>query len=336
MKRRDFIRAFGVAAGMMLTGTAFADDRIAVRFGHNYPVSVHLHKGAETLAKYFNENNKRFTINIFPSGQLYTEKGLVEGVQNGALDMSFVTTAFWGGSAPSVYVMNFPMLLGTHERGKAAMEGKFGKALAKDIEAAGVKVIGWMEYGLDNVIVNPKKPILSGADFKGLRIRSASPIHGVMVKALGGGSVVLSASEVYMALQRGTFDAVISAPPSVVQRKWNEVAKYATIFPLSYTSLPITVSLNFWNKLNPDEQKALLKAGELATEETRLHAKDIDDKMRAEMNRTMEVVDMAPKAVEDMKKITDPACLEYIKQVAGDRGVEVVKLAQDDVKNIKD
>jgi TRAP-type C4-dicarboxylate transport system substrate-binding protein len=318
------------------SGSVFAQDRTAVRFAHNYPVTVHLHKGAETLANYFNEHNKRFTINLFPGGQLYTEKGLVEGVQNGALDISFVTTAFWGGSAPSVYVMNYPMLLGTHERGKAAMEGKFGKALEKDIEAAGVKVIGWMEYGLDNVIVNPKKSILTAADFKGLRIRSASPIHGVMVNTLGGGSVVMSASEVYMALQRGTFDAVISAPPSVVERKWNEVAKYATIFPLSYTSLPITVSLNFWNKLSPEEQQALLEAGRRATQQTREHAKEIDDKMRAEMRRTMEVTEMAPQAVADLKKIVDPKSLEYIKQVAGDRGVEVVKLAEDDVKNIKD
>ena len=56
-----------------------------VRFAHNYPVATHLHRGAETLAKYFNEHNKRFKITIFLGVALvaFIREILISSLQHG-------------------------------------------------------------------------------------------------------------------------------------------------------------------------------------------------------------------------------------------------------------
>lgn len=315
---------------------AAAADRTEVRLGHNYPTATHLHRGAEALANYFNEHNDRFEIEIYPAGQLYHEKGLVQGVQTGALDMSFVVSAAWGGTVPMIYVLNFPMLMGTVEKGIAAIEGKYGEDIDKEFEKAGVKLIGWIIYGPDDVIVNNVRPLQKPEDFEGLRLRSTGSLHGIMVGALGGGPTVMSASEVYMALQRGTFDGSVTGVTSVAERKWNEVTKYATILPLSFSALPVTVSRRFWNKLDEDEQQALLEAGRHATEASAEEANAIMQQNREKVRNALETIDLSEEDAMAIQKVAYQAARDYIQEVAGEDGLQALADAEEDIKNAAD
>jgi len=332
------VKRFLVAACLSLLAlkpVAAAAQTAEVRLGHNYPASTHLHRGAEALAKYFNEHNKRFHIKIYPAGQLYEEKGLVQGVQTGALDISFVTSAAWGGTVPSVYVLNFPMLMGTNKLGLAGINGAFGEDMVRNFEKANVQLIGWIIYGPDDVIVNTVRPLAKPDDFKGLRLRTTGALHAVMVEALGGGPTVLSASEVYMALQRGTFDGTVTGVTSVTERKWYEVTKFATILPLSYSALPVTVSRRFWNKLNDEEKKALTEAGKFATEESAKEAEMIAQENRAKIRKALQTIEIDQAQAAEIQKVVYSASEAYIKKVAGDAGLKALKDAEADVKKVQ-
>ena len=259
----------------------------------------------------------------------------MQGIQTGALEISFVTSAAWGGSVPSIYVANFPMLMGTDARGKAAIDGSFGKGIAADFEKAGIHLIGWMVYGLDDIIVNNVRLLRGPDDFKGMRLRTTGALHGIMVKALGGGPTVMSASEVYMALQRGTFDGTVTGTTSVVQRKWNEATKFGTLLPLSYSPLPITVSRRFWDKLNPEERQALQEAGRVATEQTAGESHDIDQANRVQLRKSLQIFEMDDATAAQIGKLVYPAARDYIKEVAGEAGLEALKRAENDVKNVR-
>lgn len=333
--RRFLIAAACLALIAGKPSATVAAETTEVRLGHNYPASTHLHRGAEALAKYFNEHNKRFHIKIYPAGQLYQEKGLVQGVQTGALDISFVTSAAWGGTVPSVYVLNVPMLMGTNKLGLAGLNGAYGQDMVKNFEKAGVQLIGWVIYGPDDVIVNNVRPLVKPEDFKGLRLRSTGALHGIMVEALGGGPTVMSASEVYMALQRGTFDGSVTGVTSVVERKWYEVTKYATILPLSYSALPITVSRRLWSKLTDEEKKALTDAGKFATEESAREAETIAQQNREKIRKALQTVDLTDAQAMEIQKVVYSAAEDYIKKVAGDAGVQALKHAEEDVKKAR-
>ena len=71
---------------------------------------------------------------------------------------------------------------------------------------------------------------------------------------------MMSSSEVYAALQRGTIDGASTGLGSVVKRKWFEVAKYATITSSSYSVWPVMINGKVWSKLPRDVQEVMQKA----------------------------------------------------------------------------
>ena len=211
----------------VLIAAAVAQDKKEIRLAHHMPLQNHMHTSAEQLAQYFNQRSKDVQIKVFGGGQLYTERALVQSVETGAIEIAFTTASWWGGTTPSIHVLNAPMLLTSYAKARAAISGKMGNALETELEKNDVKIIGWLDSGVDAGLVNTVKPIRTIDDFKGLRIRTAFPMTVAMFKDLGAGSVVMSSSEVYMALQRGTFDGTHTGAPSVTDRKWIEVTKYA-------------------------------------------------------------------------------------------------------------
>ena len=89
---------------------------------------------------------------------------------------------------------------------------------------------------------NSKRPLAKPDDFKGLKIRAFSKGSADTIKALGGVPVVMSSSEMYMALQRGTVDGATTGMPAAVSRKIYEVQKYMTL--ANYTTAQFFVQGN--------------------------------------------------------------------------------------------
>jgi TRAP-type transport system periplasmic protein len=99
-----------------------------------------------------------------------------------------------------------------------------------------------------------KKPINKMEDLKGMKIRVASPQIGLTVKAYGGVPVSLSPSEIYMALERGTVDGIITSMGLIHGAKLYELVKYALWEPLGLGPLMNIMNMDFWNKIPGDLQ----------------------------------------------------------------------------------
>jgi TRAP-type C4-dicarboxylate transport system substrate-binding protein len=333
----NFRKWIAVAAAAVLGGgalPAIAADKIEIRLAHHMPLIHHMHRGAEEIAKYFNERSKTHEIRVFGAGQLYNEKALVQAVQTGGVEMSFTTVGFWSGTAPSVLAMDYPLLLGTYERGRKALEGKFGEALASDIRRSGVEVLGWLHFGTNPVIINNKKPIKTVEDFKGLRLRSPNPMGALMFESLGAAAVVISASEVYLAMQRGTLDGTLTGSTAVTQRKFYEVGPYATYVPLQYSAHPVTVNGRFWRSLPPDQQQLLREAVAAGSKLTAQEAEREDANAVAEFSKVIQVHRLDKTVLDQMVKVATPAADKYVKDIAGDRGLAVLELAREDIAGL--
>ena len=98
--------------------------------------------------------------------------------------------------------MSYPSLLKILVPLKVYRSGA-GKILDKEFQDKGAKIVFWVDYGLVQLF-NSKRPLAKPDDFKGLKIRAFSKGSADTIKALGGVPVVMSSSEMYMALQRGT------------------------------------------------------------------------------------------------------------------------------------
>ncbi len=333
--KKSLVIAMAAVFGGLTAMTPAQAQKKEIRLAHHMPLQNHMNTSAEQLAAYFNERSKDVQIKVFGGGQLYTERALVQSVETGAVEIAFTTASWWGGTTPSIHVLNAPMLLTSYDKARAAIGGKMGKALETELEKNDVKIIGWIDSGVDAALVNNARPIKSVEDFKGLRLRSAFPSTAALFKELGSGAVVMSSSEVYMALQRGTFDGTLSGAPSVADRKWMEVTKYATRWPLYFSSHPVAVNRRYWDSLSPDNQKLLLEAGKVAGDASKQRAQEAEEKSWQQIKTLLQPIEFYAATSEKLREIGERVSRTYLKDVAGDTGLRIYELAKEDIKNVK-
>jgi len=153
-------------------------------------------------------------------------------------------------------------------------------------------------------------------------------MHADTVKALGAAPVMMSSSEVYMALQRGTIDGSVSGPTSLVKRKWFETAEYVTITNSAYSLWPIAINLEVWNKLPKDIQKVLLEAAIDTTKYTISLADQEDQKAIDMLSEKVKVHTLTAEESEAWKEAVQNVREIFVKR-AGKDGVTVIKWVEE-------
>jgi tripartite ATP-independent transporter DctP family solute receptor len=117
-----------------------------------------------------------------------------------------------------------------------------------------------MENGIRHM-TNNRQPIRKPEDVKGLKIRvMEQPVYIEMIKALGGSPTPMAFGEIYTALQKGVIDGEENPLPQIWTARFFEVQKYVSLTAHTYSPEPILISVSSWNKLSPDQQKALQEA----------------------------------------------------------------------------
>jgi TRAP-type C4-dicarboxylate transport system substrate-binding protein len=132
----------------------------------------------------------------------------------------------------------------------------------------------------------------------------------------------MASSEVYMALQRGTIDGVVSGVQSIIKRKWNETCKYLTATNGTFSPWLVTVNLKFWNKLPEDIQKAVLEAAAEVSKITLARADAEDTKALEEAKKTMEVFYLK----EPWKEAREAGLAVWRERTGEEKAQEILKL----------
>ncbi len=239
--------------------------------------------------------------------------------------MALVQTGFWTGVAPSINVMAYYSFFNSFAHYRAVMDGYPGEVMRKEFEENGnLKVIGWINYGKNEIASN--KPLMKLEDFKAMRLRAAGGGYSHWVKAMGGAPITMDSGEVYQAMQRGTIDGALSGPSTFDERKWYEVAKHSTdsnLLPCyAYWML---VSLKTWNKLSSEQKKIFMDAAKKAQEYNFSAVGEVDrlatekcKKMGMAFNR------IDPKEEAKWRQVVVPVLLEDYKRLAGKEKAEKI------------
>ncbi len=104
-----------------------------------------------------------------------------------------------------------------------------------------------------------KKPVSKMADLKGMKLRSPGGHQTNYIKSLGAEPIFMPLGDVYLAMETGTVDGIVTCPPLILAYKLHEVAKHATVLTFGCVSEGTVMNLNSWNKL-PDDQKKIVEA----------------------------------------------------------------------------
>jgi hypothetical protein len=154
--------------------------------------------------------------------------------------------------------VNLPFMVGSAEIGTKVLNDPGLRARYLDGEHKGVKVLILFTHQPGGPHTT-KKAIRTLDDFKGLRLRFASPTVRDLVAALGATPVGVPPTEIAEQLQKGTIDgAFIDYGGAGIAFKLGGTVKYSTELYLYVTSFGLALNEEFWGKLPPDLKKLVL------------------------------------------------------------------------------
>ncbi|MDO6728803.1 DctP family TRAP transporter solute-binding subunit [Marinovum sp. 2_MG-2023] len=240
--------------------TALAAD-VSVRLGHVLPESHSWHIAATGFADEVTaKTDGRVKIEVFASGQLGSEKEVIEGLQFGSVQAGLIGSGSFQAIEPRMGIIEMPYAWGARDQAFAALDGDLGDALEEMLDAKGIKVLGWWENGFRN-ITNSVRPIEKPADLDGIKIRvTPDKVRLATFEGLGAEPAPLSFGELYSALQQGVFDAQENPLAIIYSSSFFEVQKYVSMSEHIWGAATLTMSNATWNKISPEDQAIVTEA----------------------------------------------------------------------------
>ncbi len=231
MDRRSIIKNAGIA-GVLAAGIApavHAQAAVRWRLASSFPKSLDtIYGAAEVMAKAVKAmSGGKFEISVHAGGELVPPFGVVDGVQNGTVEMTHTVPYYFYGKNPA-FALGSAIPFGMNARQMTAwmMHGN-GRKLMNELYAG----YGMVSYAGGNTGVQMggwyRKQIKSIADFKGMKMRLGGGLVGEVMQELGAVPQSIPGGEVYTALEKGTIDAAEWVGPYDDQKLgFNKVAPF--------------------------------------------------------------------------------------------------------------
>lgn len=265
-------------------GSAKEEQTYTIRIGHSDTTQNLIHVSLEHFAKAVNERtNGRVTIEIYAAEQLGSNKEMIEMVKMGNLDAMMLPSGQQADFCPKFKALSLPFLFSDYEHVYKVLDGEIGKELLEGLEENNMIQLAYWENGLRQ-FTNSKRPIEKPEDLAGLKFRTPEDQMTMAIFAAYGASASPFAfSELYLALQQGTFDGQENPVANIYANNFQDVQKYLTMVNYQYQPKDMIFSLTTWNKLPADIQEVLLECAKEFGAEHRKAIVDSEAQMLAEL-----------------------------------------------------
>lgn len=250
-----------------LLGCSGGKGVAVLKLAHVLDTTHPVHKGmvflAEKVAEY---SDGQLTVDIYPGGQLGSEREYIESLQIGSLDMTKVSSAVLENFVPSMAVFSLPYLFRSDKHRWEILFGPIGKKMLLDGEPVWLRGLCFYETGSRNFYLR-EKPVYTPEDLKGLKIRVMRSYWSIQtINALGGSATPIAFGELYTALQQGVVDAAENNIPTLFQSRHYEACKYVSLDGHSSPSDVLLISTHTWKRLTPQQQVWLQNAVDASVE----------------------------------------------------------------------
>ncbi len=252
MVRSLAVAAFALGFAALAQAQQKIDMKLAYFVGDQHAMSQWLVKWSEQLEK---GSGGRIAVKRFPGAQMGPTPQHYDFARTGQADAVWFLHGGTPGRFPLTELVNLPFMVGSAEIGTKVLNDAQLRAKYFDAEHRGVKVLILFTHQPGGPHTT-KKAIRTLDDFKGLRLRFASPTIRDLVAALGATPVGVPPTEIAEQLQKGTIDgAFIDYGGAGIAFKLGGTVKYSTELYAYVTSFGLVMNEDFWGKLPADLKK---------------------------------------------------------------------------------
>lgn len=196
----------------------------------------------------------RVKVTLYFNETLGKADASLDMLRSGAADVAGIATAYFAGVFPITDAGLLPNVVPNQATGMEILYATENQGLmAKELTANGLKVLWWQSTDPAYIFLRKKK-VNKLEDLRGMKIRTVAGIPVKTMSALGATGVALPGSEVYMALDRGTIDALCTSPSAIPMRKYQEVTKYCLWYPIYGGQNLYAMTQKKWDSFPPDIQ----------------------------------------------------------------------------------
>ena len=283
---------------------AFAGGQtFTIKIGHSDTTTNLINVSLENFAKYVEEQSGgAVKVDIYAAEQLGSNAEMAEMLEMGSLDAMMMPQGQEASFAPKINTLGLPFLFPDYDSVYKVLDSEIGDELVADLESHNMIQLAYWENGLRQT-TNSKRAINSSADFKGLKIRTPEDAMTMAIfEALGASPSPLAFSELYLALQQGTFDGQENPVSNIYANNFQDVQKYLAMTNHKYECKNMIFSLTSWNKYPEDVQNLLKEAAKTYGDEHRKAIVDSQETMLKDLEEAgMEVT---YPDVEELKAAT--------------------------------
>ena len=271
--------ALALAAALIACVAVTDADAKTLKASHQWPGG----KGdvrdemVQIIKREVEKANVGLEIKVYPGKSLYKPKEQWNALSKGQLDLSAFPLAYAAGRHPEFDATLMPGLV---KHAKRLNDSPFMSDIKKIINDANVVVISdaWLAGGF----ASKKACIQEPDDIKGQVTRAAGKAFEQMLVGAGASIASMPSSEIYTAMQTGVLDAANTSSGSFVSYRIFEQVKCLTApgdHALWFMYEPILMSKKSFERLTPEQQTAVMDAGQVAEDFFFDAAKGLDDKL---------------------------------------------------------
>ena len=315
------------AALVLATGTVGAQTKLTL--GHGAAPGNPRHEAAVVFANAVKQKSGgKIEVQVAPSAQLGDDAAMLTALRSGTLDMSANSQGAASTIVPEYAAFGMPFLFTEPAQAFKLLDGPLGKELAEKSAAKNLVVLGYWDNGIRHVS-NSKRPVLTPADMKGLKIRTPPDAVTIdIMTALGAETQQIKFAELYVALQQGVVDGQENPLANVDASKLYEVQKFISLTGHKFEMNPFLMSKRTWDRLSEADRKIIMDAANEATAVQRKLSKDADERLVGELQKKGVKIDKVDqgqfaKATESVTaKWTSGPIGDYVKKVVAAAGAK--------------
>lgn len=253
-------------------------------------------------------------IKVFSSGALgFNGPEQIRAVRRGQVAMADIIASQQVAEDPLFGIEGVPFLVSSH--GELRMLHKFARPALEKLAASkfNQKILYMVPSPSQYLFLKIKTDKL--ADFNKIRIRGADQSTVDICTAMGMTGVLIPLDGLIPALVTGMVSGVsTSATTAVDAELWNSL-KY--VYPTNHTwsSNMVTINLDAWKKIPAAHQKTIEAiAARMEPEFWEISAKADGESLKQLIESGMEVVQIPPAMMGDIRKRTKPLMDAYLKR----------------------
>jgi TRAP-type C4-dicarboxylate transport system substrate-binding protein len=258
--RRSLVGAVAAISAALLPCTAaFAAGEVTkISFSIWQSPDHYMVKGIQRWASEIGKRtNGKVEFVFYFGGTLTKGPQAYDGIVKGISDAAAAATGWNAGRFPLTRITDIP-LGWTSSRQASLVSWDFYKKF-KPKEWNETHLLFLYTDAIGNL--HTKRPVRSIDDLKGMQIRGTGS-DVPLIKAMGGTPVGMPWSEVYLALQRGVAEGLISNYASYKASKLAEVTHFTTEHNVRSAGFWVAMNKKKWERLSPDVQKVVNEVSE--------------------------------------------------------------------------